>query len=165
MTEQAPPSLVLQSLLGLLGQQPLLGLLIEQLLDRPHVALGLSRNQRLGLLNISWNVNWRSVRTRDSMCLGQIVRVLVVDVVDRVSLERPVTLHLAEIVDRFFIKQGIKNLVFLSNCFTVELDHGNFEKEMAFLVCMSISRVMVGTGVVMSEIIIQAVRCIKQGGF
>ena len=61
VTEQSPPSFVLQSLLGLLGQQPLLGLLIEQLLDRPHVALVLSRNQRLGLLDISRNVNWRRV--------------------------------------------------------------------------------------------------------
>ena len=61
VTEQCPPSLVLQSLLGLFGQQPLLGFFVQEVLNRPNVALGLSENQRLWLLDGSRNVNRRRV--------------------------------------------------------------------------------------------------------
>ena len=61
VTEQCPPPLVLQSLFGLFGQQPLLSLFVQELLNRSHVALGLSGNQRLGLLDGSRNVNRRRV--------------------------------------------------------------------------------------------------------
>ena len=77
--------------------------------------------------------------------LGQIVRIIVVDVIERVLLGRPVAHRFVAIVDRLFVSHihrvkklvsridRIKKLVSLFDCFPIVVHHGNFEKEIPLL--------------------------------
>ena len=55
--------------------------------------------------------------------------------------------------------------MFRSNCFTFKLDDRNFEEKVPVPVSQYMSTVMVGTLTVMSEVVIEVVRCMKRSGF
>ena len=95
--------------------------------------------------------------------LGQIVRIIVVDVIEGVLFDRPVALRFVAIVDRLLVNHihrikklvsridRIKKLVSLFDSFPIVVHHGNFEKEIPLLLDLVMS--WVKFGIVMNQVV------------